>query len=57
MPRWADSGGFWHFVAWLPASSLQSSGSGEGGLSSWCGLLVPVLQGEVSSDSMLELFL
>ena len=57
MPRRGHSGGFWHFVAWLPASSLQSSSSGEGGLSSLCGLLVPVLEGEVSSDSMLELFL
>ena len=29
-------GGFWHFIAWLqpPASSLQSSSGGEGGLSS-----------------------
>ena len=59
MLRRGDSGGFWHSVAWLqpPASSLQSSSGGEGGLSSLRGLLVPVLEGEVSSDSTLELFL
>ena len=35
MPRQGGSGGLWHFVAWLqpPASSLQSSSGGEGGLS------------------------
>ena len=41
MPRQGGSGGLWHFVAWLqpPASSLQSSSGGKGGLSCvacWC---------------------
>ena len=56
----AEAGGFRGILAFCgvaPASRLQSSSGGEGGLSSLRGLLVPVLEGEVSSDSTLELFL